>query len=367
MSEPIADAAPTPDDTTTPGRAKKPRPRWRFLAGFLWLGVLAGAGVALTALLWHDDLSTRSRGGLAVALVGFMACTFAYHAGLAMLLPLGFAALTRRRGMVLASAGVMMLGAGPELTGMMHRGPDVAQGAGIVVMSANLMYGRMDAEAVLAMVRRERPEVLLLQEWTPEASGRLGAELRAILPHVYEHTRQDAFGQAIFSRRPFLTEPRAFPPIAGFGEPQISAEIDVDGRAMRLVNVHLLPPVNLRMFSDQRWCAGLLGEWASGRARAEPPHVFMGDFNAVARSPVIGAIRAAGFREAHQLAGSWRGSTWPRRGMLRHSPGIRIDHALIHPDIALIEARTSEDFGSDHRAVIVRVGWRPDPSISVAP
>lgn len=172
---------------------------------------------------------------------------------------------------------------------------------------------------------------------------------------MVEQSREDAFGQAVFSRLGFAERPRLYPPSGTWTEPQITVSVTVDGRTMRITNVHVLPPISLEYFAVQRSMARSLAEWAG---EDSGPHVLIGDFNAVRGSGVLRAFAHEGFHDAHEAAGSWRGSTWPRIGWLRWAPGIQLDHAMVGRGAMPLSARTRADVGSDHRPVVVRVGWR---------
>jgi endonuclease/exonuclease/phosphatase (EEP) superfamily protein YafD len=339
---------------------------WRLAAFVMWVGLAAAMVQGVLSLLWRDDLSPRSEAGLATAWIGFAAITFAYHAGVAMLLPLIFAMITRRRVMALIAAGAGVMCAGPEVMVILapREGSNVTGVGGVgsnselTLMSANLLYGEADPGRLLAKIDREQPDVLLIQEWTSGARAGLAEALRERFAHMVEAPREDAFGQAVFSKRPFVVPPRLFPPLPGFRDPHIVAEVEVDGRVLRMVNVHVMPPVGLFAFGEQRRTAAQLSTWASQGPEAGGPHVLIGDFNAVWRSPIVRSFTTQGFREAHAVAGRWRGSTWPRFGVLAYLPGVRIDHAIVGPDIRVVEARTGGDLGSDHKPLIVRIGWR---------
>ena len=56
-----------------------------------------------------------------------------------------------------------------------------------------------------------------------------------------------------------------------------------------------------------------------------------------------------GFAEAHGIAGSGRGSTWPVHLWLHWIPGIRIDHVFLGPGLTSTSAWTGGLTGSDHR------------------
>ncbi len=323
-----------------------------------WAGLVVGAGIQAVALVWMDRCGEASGGLLALHYLAFMCGTFAYHAGLGMVPIAGLALIARRRRLLIASVAVLALGIAPEAATLWPRSFQERSGETLKIMSVNLMYGRGDAEALLAQIEREKPDVVVFQEWTAGAGETLRDALGRTFPHSSEQVRDDAFGQAVFSKRPFAAEPRPFPALNGFFEPQICFGVDVGGRTMRITDVHLLPPVGFAYFNEQRKAARRYGDWCTDEGRNDRPDVLVGDFNAPGRTGVIRALGNAGLTDAHDAAGWWRGSTWPRVGVLAWAPGLRLDHAMIRGTVECVEARTGEDFGSDHRPVIVRVRWR---------
>lgn len=338
--------------------ASRPRARLPLLSALAWLAVVGSIPMVLAAWLWRDALRECSGALLTLHYGAFMAQTFVYHAGLAMLAVILLALYTRRRWLLIAAALVFVLGAGPDLLTLLPRRMPAAAGPTLKIMSANLMYGRGNHQALLAQIAREAPDVLVFQEWTPRTSAALAAALAPMYPHSAQQAREDAMGQAVFSRRVFVEPVRNYPPKGGFREPQMTCAVDLAGTPVRITNIHLLPPMSRRVFGEQRRMAGGVHAWLSDRGDDQRPDVLIGDFNAVAGSSLLrGVLPADGSYDfAQNLAGFWRGSTWPRVGVLAHLPGIRLDHALVRNAFVCTDARTGEDFGSDHRPVIVTIG-----------
>lgn len=332
--------------------------RWPLLAAICWAGVVGGAVLVAAALLWRDRLEPASGVMLRMHYAAFMAQTFAYHAGAAMIPVVVFAAAARRRRLLIGAAVVMAAGAGPALRTLWPASARTDGRETLKIMSVNLMYGHCDMAALIEQIEREDPDVVLFQEWTARTSADLRPALGVRWPHAVEEAREDAFGQAVFSRRAFAGPARSYPPVKGFGEPQVTVEVEHAGKVMRLTDVHLMSPVNRTNFAIEREMARGLVEWLSEGPRE--PDVLAGDFNAVAGSAVVGAVCGAGYREAQREAGWWRGSTWPRVGALRYAPGIRLDHVLLGERVECVECRVGEEFGSDHAPVIAVMRWRED-------
>ena len=352
-----AGPADTPDVIDQQGNAIR-QSRYPLFIALAWCVAVCGLCVVLVAAIWHDGLGRVSGAWLAMHYLAFMCQTFAYHAGLAMVPVLLASVLAKRKRLLMIAAIVFTVGAGPEFWTLRPRFQSQPDRPTLKLMSINLMYGKGDVSMLLAQIERESPDVIVFQEWTPEGAASLRQSLARTFAHSVEEPRDDAFGQAVFSRRAFVEKPRNYPPLGGFHEPQISIAIEHDGTAMRVANVHLLPPVTGSYFVQQRHGASELARWQADAARTDRPDVLAGDFNATHGSGIISAIRATGMRDAHREAGWWRGSTWPRVGTLAYAPGLQLDHVLIGSRVACEEAHVGEDFGSDHRPVIVRLRWK---------
>ena len=114
----------------------------------------------------------------------------------------------------------------------------------------------------------------------------------------------------------------------------LQLELDVDGRPLQLVAVHLTsrlphgPPLQLTRLRPQL-------------PEAPPPALLAGDFNFW--GPPVRAL-LPGWRRAVV------GRTWPAR--LPHS---QIDHVLVRGDVTVLSGEVLADVGSDHRPVRVRL------------
>jgi endonuclease/exonuclease/phosphatase (EEP) superfamily protein YafD len=392
---------------TTDGPASQSarRPARLPLLGALGWAIVAGAAAQYAlAVLWRDRLDDCGRPLLLVHYAAFMAEVFLFHAGLAAAAVLLIAVAARRRRLAAAATLAGALLAGPELasyrpwpgangaaparagapgastmpTPASAPAPGAALAAGadaapapptLRLLCANLMDGRVDPDALRAQVDRFDPDVLLLQEWTPAAVASLKPWLLGRFPHHAEVVRDDAFGQAVFSRRAPAAPVRAYPPAAAIREPQMTVAVALDGRPMRIVNTHLLPPVSPALFAEQRRgaraLAALLRAGRDGAAvpgGGPPVHVLAGDFNATPRTDLADAFERAGLRSAMDEGGvAGRGTTWPRRGALAMVPGLRLDHVLVGPEVECRRAEVGGDIGSDHLPVFVELAWSLRP------
>lgn len=136
-----------------------------------------------------------------------------------------------------------------------------------------------------------------------------------------------------------------------------------DGRAIDLLNVHLLPAeTSARFWSRQAWrdhaanrrnrrfqLSLLLSAMRHVTGKLPPaPLIVAGDFNAPARDSGLMVLPAFGLRDSYELAGTRAGNTYPNRFPLQ-----RIDQAWFSPDLQPVRHGTHRGDHSDHRMVIV--------------
>jgi endonuclease/exonuclease/phosphatase (EEP) superfamily protein YafD len=323
---------------------------WLVIAGAVaWLGF---------GHFWRHDPADTGRLDGWLAFAALCGQAFRFHLGFAIAAALVVALVVRARwaAVLLVLLLIPTLGARAAMYGP-WRGPAAdADAPGITVFSANLLLGRGDAGAVLDQIGAADPDVILFQEYTPASAG-YEAALRAAYPHALVWPREDAFGQAVFSRLPFAREPELWRGPVGSVIPLIACEVLADGRRVAVWNVHTLPPVGSRNTIEQRRMVA----WIATRATralggADPPDglVIAGDFNAPFGTNHLRELVEAGLGEAHAAVGTDAGSTWPRLWWKRHLPGIRLDHVVFGGGLAPVWSAVGDDFGSDHRPVSAR-------------
>ncbi len=226
----------------------------------------------------------------------------------------------------------------------------------ILIMSANLLYSRADFVSIRRQIEEHTPDMVLFQEFTPDAQAALGDWLRGVYPHYFEHAQEGAYGQAVYSRLSLAGPPRVMPP--GLEVPQVTLRLNWEGRPLSLTNVHLYSPV-VSQAHAHRTQAARLASWLESLDRAGGDVVAAGDWNATWHTPHMARLANAGFHESHEACGVGRGSTWPRVTALAFAPGIRIDHVVYNAGLECIEAWVGDDVSSDHAPVFARLARRP--------
>ncbi len=235
-------------------------------------------------------------------------------------------------------------------------------------------------------LQRVEPDVLLLQEIKCEAPAFPAATFEA-LGYKAEIVGQKAYnGVAVLSRIPFTTIHRALPGLPPDDDQARYVEIEAGG--MTIIGIYL-PNGNSRgdegFAYKMRWM-DLLADRAEALLAADTPLVVTGDFNVCptdvdfapgALSPGDALLRPETRERFRRMV--WMGLTDSIRAMHPRGPvytfwdyqagawprdsGLRIDHALLSPDLAerLVSAvpdrmERDQPQPSDHVPVVIEIG-----------
>lgn len=220
------------------------------------------------------------------------------------------------------------------------------------ILSFNVHATNRAFAEVRAAIRHHAPDVLILFEvndgWMRELSPLEGYTLVAARP------RPDNFGIATWARVP-VTRHR-FHIFSRATVPSIELVVPRGRREIVVLGTHTLPPVSA--YTTERRDEHLLNlaRWVKTSTRAT---VIVGDLNVTPFSAVFDEMLELG---GLHRATNERTATWPA-----HAPwltailGIPIDHALLGPQLGTTRFEVGENYGSDHRALLVKVVDRDRP------
>lgn len=218
------------------------------------------------------------------------------------------------------------------------------------ILTANLLNGGVDPEALAELASSLAVDVAALQELAPDQAEALAE----VLPHGALHPARDHTGMGIALRRPAQGDRLPLP-----ARDALLARLepgDWNGltRPVEVVNVHVRAPHLLptwRTLAQRRGqLRGLLAHLA---ASGDRPQVLIGDFNATPVWPLyrrLAALRRDAAREDARRRGTRPRPTWgpgPRAPRL-----LRIDHAFVQ-GLAVEAVQVAPLPGSDHSALIV--------------
>jgi len=302
-----------------------PAARWLTLVlGAAAAGLLASAAFARFGdSWWLFDVFTHFR--------------WQYFALAAVVIPL--ALLCRARWIALAA----LIGAAAHLpvlfepvTALALRTKEAP--ADITLMNANLWWRNDRLDALLGRVKVADADVVVMQE----VSGpwlKAVETLRAHYPHVAPADWRNS-GIVILSRHP-IRDLRA----DAF---TVSTEIDVRGRTVRLIAVHMPTPLSAAKWRLQ---AEAFQRVAAEARNAGMPVIAIGDFNLTPYSPRFARFLAESGLRRVPIGRFWP-ATWPSASGLKYGGplwrGFEIDHVLVSDTFAPVGAYRGPDIGSDH-------------------
>ncbi|MEJ2865708.1 endonuclease/exonuclease/phosphatase family protein [Actinomycetospora flava] len=305
-----------------------------------WLGFAAGVGAA-AALLVPEVARLERRPPWPVLL----AARPALAGGVGVVAALASAAPRLRP--AAAGAGVV---AGAVLADPRRRARTTRGRTSLTVLVANVWQGRADPAALAAILRAERPDLVVL----PEAGERYLARLKEDLtdldlrawcappPRPHRHVPDDPDGPwTTVLAAPRLGDVRVTPVQAG----GLYGWLEVSGGALDDVRVLAAHPVAPVPGVVERWGdeLDLLAAW---RRAADGPTVIAGDLNSTTEHRALAALGDARVPGGPPTWPAW----WPRW------LGFRIDHVLAGGGIAVRSTRVLDLPGSDHRAVLATLG-----------
>jgi endonuclease/exonuclease/phosphatase (EEP) superfamily protein YafD len=223
-----------------------------------------------------------------------------------------------------------------------------ADGPVLRVITANLLRGRTDEEALVGLTQRKGADVLFVQELTESAVVRLKqAGLVEVLPYELIEVRgESSRGSGIYARCP-LAEATPFP--SNFAA-QPTARLELPGgERVTLACIHTQPPNPPRPGPVARWREDLAALPPPADSPELPPLVLAGDFNATLDHECFRRLLRLGHVDAAERLGRGLVPTW---GPLARGPALlTIDHVLLDPRCAVLAVEVHRLPGSDHRAV----------------
>ncbi|WP_138759859.1 endonuclease/exonuclease/phosphatase family protein [Modestobacter altitudinis] len=282
------------------------------------------------------------------------ATAFTRYAAGTSVLPVVAGVLARSRSATWLAAGAAAVLGGSVLAGVRRTPGGPTDGRALRLVSLNMLHGRADPAAVVALVRSIDADVLALAEVTPAAvSGLLAAGVAGRLPHA--HVVPAGAGQpagaggALWTR--LEVRERSVAP-GRFGQP--SARLAVPGgRDLEVTAVHTHPPTT---------SAGQVARWEDDLELLPDPaagvlRVLAGDFNATPDHGAFRRLLRRGWVDAARVTGQAMRPTWsPVRVPV---PRLTLDHVLVDPRIGVVSLAVVHVPGTDHRALVADLRLPP--------
>ncbi|GIH13556.1 endonuclease/exonuclease/phosphatase family protein [Rugosimonospora africana] len=285
---------------------------------------------------------------------------FTPYAAVASVVPLALALATGwwwAAGVTAATAVVLAACVVPRMVGR----PERREGVALRVLTANVLLGQADPDALVGLVGQHGPDALAIQEYTPEFARKLtAAGLDGLLPYRVVDAQPGGHGSALYSRHP-LTATGSRVGAGGYRSTVGTLEVP-GGQAVLVESAH--PPAPYAAHQLAYW---LTGQAALDRATPDGPlRLLAGDFNSTLDHAALRALIRSGYRDAASVVGrggtpTWRGY-WhglPRTRM----PGVTLDHVLADRRIGIRAVVVCSLPGSDHRPLFAELVL-PDPAAS---
>lgn len=221
--------------------------------------------------------------------------------------------------------------------------------AQIRILQANVLTGNRDAAALLSLVDREAPDVIVLQETNLRWLNDL-AVLTNAYPVFAAVPREDNFGAAIYCRTNARAAEIFYLDVID-AVPSTQARLTVNGRPLTVIGTHPFAP-----YSRTRWQGRNehMQRLAPLVRRIDGSCVVTGDFNNTPWSAHFQIFLAcSGLRDSAR--GRCLQPTWPT--FLPPFARIPLDHAFHSPDVRVVSRRLGPSIGSDHLPVILDIAF----------
>ncbi len=222
----------------------------------------------------------------------------------------------------------------------------------LAVMTANVLMPNRNSEALVAMVRKHRPDILVTMESDHWWQDRLSV-LEDEMPHCVRCPLDNLYGMHVYSRLPFTGEEVAY--LVEEDVPSIHLLLRLrSGDEVRMHFVHPAPPSPTENETSQERDSELmvLAKSLSGR---DQPVVVTGDLNDVAWSTTTRLFRKlSGLLDPRVGRGIF--NTFNAKYRLIRWP---LDH-LFHSDHFTVKSiQRLPAFGSDHFALLTELVYTP--------
>ena len=241
-----------------------------------------------------------------------------------------------------------------------HFDSNVADGPTIKIMSANVLTSNDQYASFIKTVSQHDPDIAIVievdQRWTEKIEGALSADY----PHQRIVAKAHNFGIGIISKLPFSSIDTWVAPDTEL----ISLDarfVGPSGRPFRLIATHPFPPLSQDCFTSR---SGQLIRLAQ-QLDVTQDNIIAGDFNLTPWSPIFSEVLEAGELKDSRV-GFGVAATWYAYPTFLAS--LQIDHLITSQSLTTISHEVSENYGSDHRAIIVELQQsdipmnnRPDP------
>jgi endonuclease/exonuclease/phosphatase (EEP) superfamily protein YafD len=220
------------------------------------------------------------------------------------------------------------------------------------IFFANVRALNTEHQPLLDEIKAANPDVIVLVEFSyPWYAAYLHSPFFAAYPYGGGMKSEGWDTVNVFSRIPLKSNMRDWEG----GRSLQTFEIPIGSETLHIIGLHAPRPMDIHGGSYESFWSRA----ASTILSEKGPLVVVGDFNATQYSKVYEQLTENRLRSAHQDRGRGYVTTWPN-GQYGVPSLIRIDQALLSPEVECLNIKEGEGRGSDHKPLIVDVKIRSD-------
>ena len=234
------------------------------------------------------------------------------------------------------------------------------QGQEFRVLLSNMDKYKDNSTAAIALIQKERPDIVVFVEVGTAIAAKLKAGLTDILPYSFDYI-ETGFLPAFWLGDRDLGEETRFrdgtlilsrislenPQVKslGGGRKSLLANLQISGQLISLIAVHPSKATGQIYFEERNRQLEAIADYA---ATLKNPVILIGDMNVTMWSPYYrDLIKKTQLQNVR--AGFGILPTWPTFQPLLYIP---IDHCLVSPDFQVLKVRRGPAIGSDHFPLI---------------
>lgn len=328
--------------------------RGRWLVVALCLIYTLGILVFYVVRVWKPD---------EIPLVSLLNAFFPFlFAPLVLTFPL--AVVARSKGLFFTSLGVLAVFAYTFGAFFLPRWPVASETDSLQVMTFNVGPGQSTAEDIVAVIEKQNPDIVALQELVPEVTAGLQRRLQEQYPYMLLGTRRETTG--LLSRHPVLQSEWSEP--NGSGRGFLHALVDWRGHPIHFFAVHP-PPPGIRWFADsipiglendqpERAITSVVEQVDS----TDGSKIVAGDLNMSDQTRAYARLTQA-LSDSYREAGQGFGFTFPNKLMVKSTripgPFVRLDYILHSDDWVTLQASVHCEQSSDHCYLVAQLAFKP--------
>lgn len=215
------------------------------------------------------------------------------------------------------------------------------------VSAVNVLSSNQNFQLLQDFIKKEKPDILILQEVTPIWIDQLKDDLQ-IFPYRFEQPQYDNFGIAFYSKIPLQNIEVEY-----FNDrkiPSIVSNFEWQNEWFTFVATHPVPPINTTYFGIRNEQFQRLSNYLN---QFQTSKIVIGDLNTTSFSKHFRQ-----FKKSTNLIDSRKGfglqTTWRS---LKPLVSLTLDHCLVSEKVKVKSRKVGDDIGSDHLPIVLEIGF----------